>query len=134
MKQQSITSLPLAPEVERHRRMLKYSIAMGIRIPCIISLLFLHGWWLLIPALGAVFLPYFAVVLANAVRQDTMPAVERPGNVERVGRPETGEQGAGGHTADGHTAGENTARENTAGENTAGGHTAGDPAEGGGAR
>ncbi|PPH57310.1 hypothetical protein C5D25_14385, partial [Rathayibacter sp. AY1D7] len=37
---------------------------MGIRMLCVICLLFAHGWWLLFFAIGAVVLPYFAVVLA----------------------------------------------------------------------
>lgn len=61
--------------------MVKYSLAMGIRMVCIVALLFVDGWWLLVPALGAIFLPYFAVVIANnswfAVRGD----VERPGQI-----------------------------------------------------
>jgi Protein of unknown function (DUF3099). len=88
MKQPSITSLPLAPDVERHRRAVKYTIAMGVRVLCLISLLFVHGWWLLIPASGAIFLPYFAVVIAN-VSSGRQGEVERPGNIVRVEpRPE----------------------------------------------
>jgi len=45
--------------------MIKYSLAMGIRMLCILSLLFVHGWWLVIMAVGAIVLPYIAVVLAN---------------------------------------------------------------------
>lgn len=67
-KQPSITTLPPSPEQERHTRMLKYTVAMGIRMACIL-LCFVVPWpWLLIPVLGAVFLPYVAVVIANAKR------------------------------------------------------------------
>lgn len=82
MKQQSITSLPLSPEAERHRRMVKYSIAMGVRIVCIVLLLFVHGWWLLVCAVGAITLPYFAVVLANVHGDQRGSPVVRPGAVE----------------------------------------------------
>ena len=82
MKKPSITSLPLAPDVERHHRMVKYLVAMSVRVLCIIALLFVHGWWLVIPALGAIFLPYFAVVIANAAANPNGGSVERPGNVE----------------------------------------------------
>lgn len=60
--------------------MIKYSIAMGIRMVCIVALLVVPDWWKLIPAIGAVFLPYFAVVLANVSPQ---PAgeIERPGHI-----------------------------------------------------
>ncbi len=46
--------------------MAKYALTMGIRMVCIVACLFAPGWWLLVPALGAVFLPYVAVVVANA--------------------------------------------------------------------
>jgi len=63
--------------------MLKYSIAMGIRVVCIGLCLVTPGWWLLIPAAGAVFLPYFAVVIANNVRTGVASSVRRPGALMR---------------------------------------------------
>ena len=78
--QQSITSLTVSPEQDRHSRMIKYSIAMGIRMICILLLFFVQGWWLLVMAIGAVVLPYIAVVLAN-VRSSTEPEVLRPGGL-----------------------------------------------------
>ena len=80
---QSITSLPESPDDERHRRMVRYLIAMGIRVACVIACLFVHGWWLLLPLAGAVFLPYIAVVLAN-VGSRPGGTVERPGALVRV--------------------------------------------------
>jgi Protein of unknown function (DUF3099) len=66
MKQpQSITALPESPDAERHRRMIKYLVAMVIRVACIILCFFVHGWWLLLPIVGALVLPYVAVVFAN---------------------------------------------------------------------
>lgn len=62
--------------------MLKYSIAMTVRVVCLGLCLVLPGWWALAPALGAVFLPYFAVVVANA-RSSTQGSVQRPGAVQR---------------------------------------------------
>ena len=82
---QSITSLPESPDAERHGRMVRYGIAMGIRVLCVIACFFLHGWWLLIPVIGAVFLPYIAVVLAN-VGSRPGGAVERPGSIVQVER------------------------------------------------
>lgn len=89
MKTQSITSLPAAPAADRGHRMLEYTIMMSIRVLCLISLLWVRGWWILIPAAGAVFLPYFAVVVANVAR--ARPAApERPGGVVRLdGVPES---------------------------------------------
>ncbi|MDQ1587543.1 MAG: hypothetical protein QOJ77_708 [Microbacteriaceae bacterium] len=81
MKNQSITSLPLSPDAERHSRMIKYSVAMGIRVLCLVSILFVPGWWAIIPAIGAIFLPYFAVVIANVGANPHANEVERPGNI-----------------------------------------------------
>lgn len=74
---QSITSLPRSPEEDRRARMIKYSLAMGIRMVCIVSLLFVHGWWLVVMGIGAIVLPYIAVVLAN-VGSTPGGAVEAP--------------------------------------------------------
>ena len=82
-KSASITSLPPSPDAERRIRMIKYSVAMGIRVLCIIAVVIVPGWWRLIPAAGAIFLPYFAVVIANNVRTEA-GEVERPGAVVPV--------------------------------------------------
>jgi len=89
MKQQSITSLPLSPEEERRRRMIKYTIAMSVRVLCIVAMLFVHGWWLALCAAGAILLPYFAVVVANVHADPRGMTVVRPGSVEPY-RPEPG--------------------------------------------
>lgn len=88
MKQpQSITTLPESPDADRHRRMVRYAIAMGIRVLCVIACFFLHGWWLVLPIAGAIILPYIAVVLANvATRSDA--DVVRPGSIVPIGRTE----------------------------------------------
>ncbi len=57
--------------------MRRYALTMGIRMVCV------QGWWLLIPAGGAIVLPYIAVVLANAVSAGDRRHVERPGGIER---------------------------------------------------
>ena len=90
MKQQSITSLPLSPEAERHSRMVKYSIAMGIRVVCIVLMLFVQGWWLLVCAVGAIVLPYIAVVIANVHADPRGAQVIRPGSIEVYKRDHTG--------------------------------------------
>jgi hypothetical protein len=79
MKQQSITTLPLSPDEERRRRMVRYTVTMGIRMVCILLMLFVQGWWLLICALGAILLPYFAVIAANVHGDQRSPMVLRPG-------------------------------------------------------
>ena len=82
MKKQSITSLPVSDEVERRNRMIKYSIAMAVRVVCIVLLLFVQGWWLVLCALGAIVLPYFAVVIANVKIAPRGAEVLRPGGLE----------------------------------------------------
>lgn len=81
MKQQSITTLPPSPEAERRSRMIKYTIAMSIRVGCIFAMLFVDGWWLAVCAAGAIFLPYVAVVLANVSGPSHSQAVLRPGGL-----------------------------------------------------
>ena len=83
-KSVSITELPPSPDAERHSRMIKYAIAQGIRVLCIVAVFFVHGWWVLIPAAGAIFLPYFAVVAANNVRRGGSTTVQRPGAIVPV--------------------------------------------------
>ena len=75
----AITSLPTPPDDERRARMVRYSVAMGIRMICIVACFVTPGWWMLIPALGAIVLPYFAVIAANTVVSSPRTAVERPG-------------------------------------------------------
>ena len=78
----TVTSLNRSPEAERGSRMIKYSVAMGIRLACIGACFLVTGWWLLVPALGAVLLPYFAVVVANSVTSGPAQASPlRPGTV-----------------------------------------------------
>lgn len=89
----SITELPPSPDAERHSRMIKYAIAQAIRVLCIVAVFFVHGWWVLIPAAGAVFLPYFAVVAANNVRRGGPAVVQRPGAIVPVSTaPSNGRQ------------------------------------------
>lgn len=61
--------------------MRKYALTMGIRMVCLVACLFVTGWWLLIPALGAVFLPYVAVVIANATSRKTRSTALSPGGI-----------------------------------------------------
>lgn len=60
--------------------MSKYLIAMGIRIVCIAMCFFVSGWWLALFAVGAIVLPYFAMILAN-VGNTVGATVARPGSI-----------------------------------------------------
>ncbi len=81
-KTQSVTSLGEAPEVERKRRMIRYTIAMTVRVLCLVFGMFTQGWLMWALFAGAILLPYFAVVLANAQSNQEAPktsaAVEAP--------------------------------------------------------
>jgi Protein of unknown function (DUF3099) len=54
-------------------RQRRYLIMMGIRVACFVVavLLFVNhaGWLTAIPAVGAIIMPYFAVILANGGRE-----------------------------------------------------------------
>jgi len=65
-KPQSVTSVEVSPDQERKSRMVRYSLAMGIRMVCIILAMVVQGWFMWVLFAGAIFLPYFAVVIANA--------------------------------------------------------------------
>ena len=65
-KPQSVTSVGQSPDEERRDRMRKYLISQVVRVVCIILAVVVHGWMMWIFFAGAIFLPYFAVVLANA--------------------------------------------------------------------
>ena len=78
-KPPSVTTLPVAPGDDRRSRMIKYTVAMVIRVICIVLMLFVQGWWLLLLAAGAIFLPYFAVIIANVSMSPPDDTVERPG-------------------------------------------------------
>jgi hypothetical protein len=95
-QQQSITTLPPSPEDERRSRMIKYTVTMGIRMVCIVLMLFVQGWWLVVCALGAIILPYFAMIAANVHGEQRSVSVLRPGAVAILGKPEyTGHEYSG---------------------------------------
>jgi predicted cobalt transporter CbtA len=91
MKQPSITSLPPSPDADRRARMLKYTIAMSIRVVCLVMMLFVDGWWLFVCAAGAICLPYVAVVLANVGAPSPDTTVLRPGGVVAIPERKTSE-------------------------------------------
>lgn len=62
----TVTSLPISPEMERSHRMKVYSLYMLIRMICIGLCFVVPGWFIVLPILGAVLIPYLAVVLANS--------------------------------------------------------------------
>lgn len=81
-KQQSITSLPPSPDEERRAREIRYTVAMSVRVVCILLAVFLHGWLQIVAIVGAIALPYFAVVIANVKMRQPDAIVVRPGAIE----------------------------------------------------
>ena len=79
----SATSLPRAPKDDAGSRFLKYAITMGVRIACFIAMVAItpYGWYTWVLGIGAVFLPWVAVVIAN-VGQDARNVVAE--NPERM--------------------------------------------------
>jgi low affinity Fe/Cu permease len=69
-KRQSATTLEISPEQERRSRMIKYTVAMSVRMVCIVLGVFSQGWLMWVFFALAVFLPYFAVIIANAQGPD----------------------------------------------------------------
>lgn len=61
----SITDAATAHSEEMRQRMIKYAVAMGIRMVCLILIFVVDGWFKVLPVIGAVFLPWIAVVIAN---------------------------------------------------------------------
>lgn len=61
----SITDAAAAHSDDMRERMIKYAVAMGIRMVCIILIFVVDGWFKIIAVAGAVFLPWIAVVIAN---------------------------------------------------------------------
>jgi hypothetical protein len=84
---QSITSLPPSPDQERHSRVVKYSVAMGVRLVCFGLCFVVQGWWLVAVLVAAIVLPYIAVVLANTIAPDERTDVARPGSIVRYTEP-----------------------------------------------
>ena len=82
--------------------MIKYTLAMSIRVVCLVLMLFVQGWWLVVCVAGAIILPYIAVVLANVGSKYTIAQVERPGAIVPLPQPAPRPQpDQAGPTADG---------------------------------
>ena len=61
----SITDAASAHSEDMRQRMIKYALAMGIRLVCLILIFVVDGWFKILMVAGAVFLPWIAVVIAN---------------------------------------------------------------------
>ena len=69
----TITHAQRSLSTDQQVRTRKYLISMGIRTACVLGAIVVPGWprWVLVA--GAVILPYLAVVIANAGRENDEP-------------------------------------------------------------
>jgi len=69
----TITATNRALSSEQSGRTKRYLISMGIRTACVLAAIVVPGWpkWIFIA--GAIVLPYVAVVIANAGRENDEP-------------------------------------------------------------
>lgn len=81
---QSVTSAPESRTEDQARRLRRYLLTMTIRTACFVLVVVIDSWWRWVFAAGAVFLPFIAVVAANAVRpsvrgrvRPVVPTVDR---------------------------------------------------------
>lgn len=77
-KSYSVTSAGVSPADDRAHRMRMYFFAMALRVLCVVSLFWVRGWWVLLVAAGAVLLPWFAVLVGNAVAHNAGDAPDAP--------------------------------------------------------
>lgn len=75
-KTQSVTNLDISPEEERKSRMIRYLTAMSIRVVCIVAGVYVEGPLMWVCFAGAIFLPYFAVIIANATGSTSARSAE----------------------------------------------------------
>ena len=73
---QTVTSAASSANDDQSARMKRYLTMMGIRIVCFGLLFVTTGWLRWAAIVGAVALPYFAVVVANAVRPRTVGTIQ----------------------------------------------------------
>lgn len=76
----TITNAAEAHSEEMRQRMRKYALTMGIRMVCLVLIFVVDGWFKIIPVVGAVVLPWVAVMIANGgadvVHQETVELLD----------------------------------------------------------
>lgn len=81
-QQYKVTSVGVNPAKDRAYRMRMYFATMTLRVACIVSLFWVRGPWIILVAIGAIVLPYVAVLIANAVSHVGGEAHETPTPLE----------------------------------------------------
>jgi hypothetical protein len=92
----TITGAQRALSEEQSGRTQRYLISMSVRTACFIAAIFVPGWprWVLIA--GALVLPYFAVVVANAGRENDEPGEAHVAGYDPRALPSSGTAVEGG--------------------------------------
>lgn len=72
----SITSARTSRTLDRQTRSRRYMLTMGVRMVCFALALIVSGPWRWAFVVGAVVLPYFAVVLANVASNRLGPGID----------------------------------------------------------
>lgn len=134
----NITDARTAHTDEMHQRLVKYSVAMGIRMVCLILIFVLDGWLKIIAVAGAVLLPWFAVIIANAGSDTTNEhagALLDQAPLAELEAPREHAAGADQDILQGEfvtDSGEGTADDGVPGDGAGGGTSGGDPDDGAG--
>lgn len=86
----TITQAQRGLSQEQTGRTRRYLVSMGIRTACVLGAIVVPGWprWVLIA--GAVVLPYIAVVMANAGRENDEPGAMGVAAPSRPALPSSG--------------------------------------------
>lgn len=74
----TVTSASTSTADDQAQRMKRYLIMMGIRVACFGLVFVTSGWLRWAAIVGAIVIPYVAVVIANAVRP------RQPGSIQAV--------------------------------------------------
>jgi hypothetical protein len=101
----SITDAAAAHSEDMRERMIKYALAMGIRMVCLILIFVVDGCFTLVAVAGAVFLPWIAVVIANGsdkaeIHSDSLLDYAPYAELEAADGPWAGEAEASGDSED----------------------------------
>lgn len=72
--------MPRSPRDDQSHRMRQYVITMAVRSVCFVLMFAIQpwGWHTAALAIGAIFLPYVAVVIANQTQAAPTTGAERP--------------------------------------------------------
>ena len=72
----TVTSAPTSTTDDQSARIKRYLTMMGIRVVCFGLVFVTSGWLRWAAIVGAVAIPYFAVVIANAVRPSQVGTIQ----------------------------------------------------------